>query len=104
MLLTEPLERRLLLSAYLSNGALKVNGTNGSDKISITLHNHKYTVTINTTTSTFDPSKVRSLTVRGNLGNDKINLSGPIKATTTINAGDGNDTVQGSNAAEQIIG
>src|SRR6266436_8943238 len=76
MHLTEPLERRVLLSASLSNGTLKVNGTSGSDIISIALHNHKYTVTINSTTSTFSPSAVRGLTVRGNAGNDKIKLSG----------------------------
>src|SRR4051794_24712766 len=104
MNLSEPLERRVLLSASLKSGVLKVNGSNGSDTISISLRNHKYTVTINSVAATFNPKSVRSLTVRGNNGNDRITVSGPIKATTTINAGDGNDIVQGSNAAEQIIG
>ena len=52
----ELLESRFLLSASLSNGTLRVNGTSGSDVISISLRNHKYTVKINSTTSTFSPS------------------------------------------------
>src|SRR4051812_27184235 len=104
MHLSEPLERRVFLSASLKSGVLKVNGSNGSDTISISLRNHKYTVSINSLTTNFNPKLVHSLTVRGNNGNDRITLSGPIKATTTINAGEGNDIVQGSNAAEQIVG
>src|SRR5882672_9207813 len=104
MHLSEPLERRILLSASLSNGTLRVNGTSGSDTISVTLRNHKYTVTINSATSTFSPSSVRSLLVRGNAGNDKITLSGPIKANTTVNGDDGEDTIQGSNGSEQLVG
>src|SRR4051794_35623539 len=104
MHLSEPLERRVFLSASLKSGVLKVNGSNGSDVISIALRNHKYTVTINGVTSNFNPKSVHSLTVRGNDGSDRITLSGPIKATTTVNAGAGSDTVQGSNADEQIVG
>src|SRR5262245_12795940 len=104
MHLTEPLEPRLFLSATLKSGTLKVNGTSGSDIISITLRNHKYTVTINGAPKTFNPAKVRSLVVRANAGNDKINLSGPIKANTTVNGDDGDDTVQSGNGPQQIVG
>src|SRR6185503_7882262 len=104
MHLSEPLEQRVLLSASLKSGTLKVNGTNGSDVISIALRNHKYTVTINAVAQNFNPKSVRSLIVRGNTGNDRITLSGPIKATTTVNADEGNDTIQGSNGPEQLVG
>src|SRR3954468_14836854 len=96
MLLIGALETRRLLAASISSGTLRVSGGSGSDTISVNLHNHAYNVNINGTKSTFSPSAVRSLLVRGGSGNDKITLSGPIKATTTVNGEDGADTIQGS--------
>src|SRR5205814_2782817 len=92
MHLSDPLEPRLLLAATLTNGTLKISGTPGSDTISITLRNDGYKVTLNSTTQNFPASSVRSLTVRGNAGNDSISLSGPIKANTNIRGDAGDDT------------
>src|SRR2546430_9121080 len=97
-------EPRRLLSASLTSGTLRALGSSGSDIITISLHNHAYNVNINGAVSSFPASSVRSLVVRGNAGNDKITLSGKIKANTTIRGDDGDDTIQGSNASEQIIG
>src|SRR2546423_4950658 len=94
MHLIDSLEPRRLLSATLTSGTLRVLGTSGSDIISISLHNHAYNVNINGIVSTFAASSVRSLVVRGNAGNDRITLSGKIKANTTIRREDGDDTIQ----------
>src|SRR6266568_5269215 len=100
----DALESRFLLSASLTSGTLRVSGTSGSDTISVSLHNHAYNVNFNGVKSTFVASSVRSLVVRGNAGNDKITLSGPLKANTTIRGDDGDDTIQGSAGSEQILG
>src|SRR4051794_432519 len=92
MHLTEPLEPRVLLAANLSNGILKVSGSSGSDTISIALRNHAYKVNFNGSTTNFAASSVRTLTIRGNAGNDNITLSGKIKANTIIRGDSGDDS------------
>jgi Ca2+-binding RTX toxin-like protein len=125
----EPLERRRLLSASLSDGLLNVTGRPFSDNIYIreevspqsgekviVVEIDSPLLDIPATHQEFAAGKVNSVLVRGLGGNDLIDLAiatyavpalagtGPVDQYTRIDAGSGNDTVYGGNGRDVILG
>jgi Ca2+-binding RTX toxin-like protein len=99
----ENLENRCLLSATLSAGVLTVNGTTGRDNIHVDANRTTLKVAVNHTKASFKLADVKSLVVNGLAGNDTIDLGhGVIGAT--VNGGDGNDRIIGTDKADSITG
>jgi Ca2+-binding RTX toxin-like protein len=125
----EPLETRRLLSASLEGGLLLVDGRPFSDNILIreelsTQSGEKVIVVeidsplldIPATHQEFPAKDVRSIAVRAGGGNDLVDLAiatyavpalagtGPVRNTSRIDAGGGNDTVYGGSGRDIILG
>ena len=102
--------------ATLSNGTLRVRGTDGADRI--TLGNSLGTsgvtfldVTVNDVTEQFDSSAVHRILVRAGRGNDVIDgwsgfisPSGDSRFPVTLDGGPGNDEIKGSQYRDRLLG
>lgn len=113
----ESLEARVLLTASLTNGILKVIGTTGHDNISLSTTNSKIFVQEldakgKPVVKNFDLGKVAKIVVDGLTGNDRINLTN-VTAPALVSGGAGqdvligglgNDTLQGGDGNDAING
>ncbi|HEX4369448.1 MAG TPA: hypothetical protein VH023_21605 [Rhodopila sp.] len=114
----ERLENRCLLSASLDSttGVLTVTGTDGNDRINITMRRGMLQVSerssstsgsSTTTTRTndkFDATTVKSIIVNALGGNDDVEIGPRISIAATLNGGDGNDTLIGGAGNDTING
>lgn len=108
----ESLESRMLLSATLVDGTLDVEGTRRADVIdfSFKLNDPGHIVVgINGIPFGFRSSKVLRIVVNGGLGDDLINrnpdaLPNEVAKPTTIDGGDGNDSISGNKGNNLIDG
>lgn len=94
----ERLEDRVLLAVSVtrSGQSLVINGTAGSDDVTLeTVGTGEVIVTDNTTGQTYDFSGIRNITVNGRAGADivTVNELDLDVGLLTVNAGDGNDDV-----------
>jgi hypothetical protein len=97
----ECLEPRNMMSAsasILTGGVLNITGTNNADTIAV--HLRKNLFTIDGISTSFDASKIKSITVNGLNGNDLVRLdtlSGytPINVPVTVKSGAGTVDVRG---------
>jgi Ca2+-binding RTX toxin-like protein len=97
----ENLESRRLLSATLSAGVLTVEGSAKSDFIHVGPGGGKLNVQVNKERKSFALGDVKKLVVRGLNGNDAITFGfGTIGAT--VEGGNGNDKIIGTNNADTI--
>jgi Ca2+-binding RTX toxin-like protein len=99
----ENLENRCLLSATLSAGVLTVAGTAGKDNIRVDANHGNLKVAVNGVKQSFKIADVKSLAVNGFAGNDKINLD-HVGLGATVDGGDGNDRIIGTDKADSITG
>ena len=87
--------------AALSNGTLKVGGSNAPDRIVV--RKGSVIVTINEEiVGTFESAD--SLLIYGLAGDDEIAVDDLIEIPTCVNAGDGNDHVQGGGGQNTLVG
>jgi Ca2+-binding RTX toxin-like protein len=106
----EQLESRQLLSAVaLSSGTLTITGNNTADHIEVQKRADKsqLKVEINGSERTFALSSVHKIVINALGGNDFVEFSGRdggVKIPSLINGGDGNDTLEGSQANDTING
>lgn len=114
--------RRLLTSTLDDTGLLTVNATPADDTISLDVHGHDLTVTINDTAdATFDNRNITAIVVNCGEGNDTVHIGANIIGATvngqggndtleggqnddTLDGGDGDDTVDGKEGADLLIG
>ncbi|HEX3150089.1 MAG TPA: DUF5666 domain-containing protein [Gemmataceae bacterium] len=105
----ESLNDRALPSATLLNGVLTVDGTAGRDVIVVRQSGARLIVKgqmidVNgTLVKSVAASSVHQVNVAAGAGNDTINLSG-VHVPTSVDAGDGNDTVFGGTSDDVIDG
>jgi hypothetical protein len=83
------------------DGTLHVIGGGGADTITVRGAANAVTVTINGGSKTFNG--VRQIAVRGNEGNDNINLTGT-SIRAALDGGIGNDTIRGGGGPDFIHG
>lgn len=103
----QALEPRRLLAATLTGGVLTITGTERNDVIEVGLRNNgRLNVRINSASQNFVYTQITSFVVNALGGNDKIefNDDNPISKGAGINAGLGNDTVEGTLARDTIFG
>ncbi|MFO0809788.1 MAG: C2 family cysteine protease [Gemmataceae bacterium] len=99
-----PLEDRTVpaaVTANLSDGILRIFGTDGPDAIMLRYANSNYT--IDSVTGVFAASGVQSLQVLGYGGNDSIDLR-VARVPVAVDAGAGYDAVVGGIANDSIVG
>lgn len=105
--LLEPIEPRLLFAAVLADGVLTITGTERNDTIEVDLRdNGNLKVEINNVESSFNYSAITRFVINGLGGNDSIefNQRNAILKGAEIRAGDGRDTVEGTDARDTIFG
>jgi Ca2+-binding RTX toxin-like protein len=96
--------RRLLASTLDASGLLTVNATNGNDDISLDVHGHDLTVTLNgTADDTFDSRNINAIVVNCLDGNDTVHIGAKIIGTT-VNGNAGNDTLEGGQSDDNLNG
>lgn len=103
----EPCEQRRLFAASLSNGVLTITGTEGNDFIEADLRDDgRFKVEINNREQNFTYSQITRIVVQGLGGNDSIefNQRNLITIGAEVRAGDGRDTVEGTDARDTIYG
>jgi Ca2+-binding RTX toxin-like protein len=99
----ENLENRCLLSATMSAGVLTVTGTAGRDNIHLDATRTTLKVAVNHARTSFKLADVKSLIVNGLAGNDTIDLGRSVIGAT-VDGGDGNDRIIGTDKADSITG
>src|SRR5436190_21578106 len=98
----EQLESRLLLSASVKAGALRVNGSGGNDQIVVSQSGGSINVNINGKTSSFPANSINDILIKGFGGADSLRVKGSLGATML--AGAGNDSLFGGNASDTLDG
>ena len=100
----EPLEARRMLSASITKaGVLKLTGTNDSDNFVVSRSNNKIVVMQGDVRKAFSESKVKSINVRGDDGNDRVDLSG-VNFQAKFTGDEGDDTLLGSQGSDDASG
>jgi cysteine-rich secretory family protein/hemolysin type calcium-binding protein len=89
--------------ASLAENIVSIEGTSGNDSISITRSGDTIRVQRNANLQTFSLATVGQFNINSGDGNDTIDFSG-IDITTYVNAGTGNDSVQGGGGYDTITG
>jgi phospholipase C len=84
--------------------ALIVQGTEGDDKISITLDSGETHVQIGDSFDHFFAQPISRIEIYGQGGNDKISVAPDVTTPTYIFAGSGNDKVEGGGGQTVIVG
>jgi len=104
----ELLEPRRLLSASIANKSLNIAGTSAADTLTLTVSGKNISVKLNSAAAqSFAFSKFQAINIATVAGNDIINLPSNLPKTIffmTIDGGDGNDLVNGSNLGDSMIG
>jgi Ca2+-binding RTX toxin-like protein len=92
--------------AVLSGGVLTVNGTTGNDYIRASIASNVLTVRMNNLAPlTFaNASAISRVIVNGNNGNDLIAMASSMNRPTSLNGGDGNDTIIAGAGVDVING
>jgi Ca2+-binding RTX toxin-like protein len=84
---------------------LTITGTNNADFIRGFITNNVLTMRLNGLSQTFNnASSISRIVVNANGGNDLILLSQSVNRPTSLNGGDGNDTIYGGSGADVING
>jgi Ca2+-binding RTX toxin-like protein len=86
-----------------TTGQLVVNGTSGSDHITLSATAGSLIVKRNTSTLTFTQSDVKRISVYAFSGNDEVAINAGVGAVY-ISGGDGNDTLLGNTGNDRIDG
>lgn len=100
----EAVEQRRLLSASLSAGTLNIYGTGSADNISLQLLGATLRVVDNGVNRDFVAASVTKINVCLGAGNDKFQSSDSITIATSVNGGDGKDTIRGGAGDDSLIG
>lgn len=87
-----------------SGHALTVNGTSSADSIGGNIVSSAFVLTYNSGVVTYSSGVVTSLIVNGNDGNDNVTLQSAVTFATTLNGGNGNDTLLGGAGADYLNG
>ena len=106
-LFVEPCEPRRLFAATLSDGVLTITGTSRNDFIEADLRDDgRLKVEVNNAEQSFTYSQIKRIVVHGLAGNDSIefNQRNLINIGAEVRAGDGRDTVEGTDARDTIYG
>ena len=90
--------------ATLTGGVLTINGTTGSDRISVGRKKQQYAVTVGKNTQVFATGSVTQMILYGLAGDDIIAIGSTVFAPTNIDAGTGNDQVTGGSGNDVING
>jgi hypothetical protein len=106
-LVFEQLDSRVLLSAVLGTGAdvgtLFIDGTAGSDSLSVRAVDSRLQVRLNGGLSSFAAADVSTIQIQTFDGADVVDLAG-LSVPSYVNAGAGNDLVQGGGANDSLTG
>jgi Ca2+-binding RTX toxin-like protein len=86
-----------------ANGLLRVTGTDGPDKLTISASGQSIVVNLGGTKKTFPKSEVHSLLVGGRAGEDTILAQQGVDVPATLRGGEGQDEVIGFYKETQII-
>jgi len=97
----EPLEGRRLFTSVLDAGVLTVSGTDESDAITITLSGSNLRVVHNGGAQDFATASVQRIVIQSAGGDDTVDCSG-VATLTSIDAGAGNDWINGSGGNDTI--
>lgn len=100
----ERLEDRQLLSAFVSNGTLFVEGGDLDDLVRVYPDNGNIVVRENSELYTFNAADVQQITILAKKGDDRVIIDPSIDLPTTIYAGDGDDIVRGGKGSDEIYG
>lgn len=104
---TESLESRRVLSAVaLTDGVLTIEGDSEPNVIEVSVNDAttRLRVSVDGRSADFDNSKVDSIFISGNDGNDAIKLSNNVRQYAEIDGGNGHDRLRGSNQNTVIRG
>jgi Ca2+-binding RTX toxin-like protein len=89
----------------LVNGVLTVTGTSGNDFIRGSIANNVLTMKMNSLTQTFaNASTISRIVVNALAGNDNITMGASVNRPTSLNGGDGNDSIYGGSGTDVIDG
>ena len=89
----------------VSAGVMTVTGSSGNDSFRIVNNGSgSYQVTFNGGTSVYPTSDVSQIVVNAGDGDDAVTIDTGITLPTTINGGNGNDTLIGGSGADSIQG
>lgn len=89
----------------LVNGVLTVTGTSGNDFIRGFIASNVLTMKMNNLSQTFaNASTITRIIVNALAGNDNISLAQSVNRPTSLNGGDGNDSIYGGAGADVING
>jgi Ca2+-binding RTX toxin-like protein len=89
----------------LVSGVLTVTGTSGSDSIRGSITSNVLTMRVNGLSQTFaNASSISRIVVNALAGNDSIILGPSVNRPTSLNGGDGDDTIVGGSGADVING
>jgi Ca2+-binding RTX toxin-like protein len=113
----EVLESRVLLSAFLADNVITVDGTGGDDVISFDVHypsppsppTAAVSVTVNGQTQRFDINvqTFRGVIVSAGAGDDRVTFGDDWSLAgtrNTLDGGDGNDSLTGGAGGETLLG
>ena len=93
------------LEGPLPEGAIRVKGTHGSDRIDIDqLKDGSVNVSINGKVRSFTPEQARHLVIEGGAGDDTITASENVNVPLYILGGRGSDTITGGSGDNYIRG
>ena len=95
----------VLLNTTLSN-TLAVDGTSGSDRISVDVSADRAAllVTVNGVTTTRPRSGVTRIVLRGLGGNDSLKVAAGVAVDATVDGGAGHDTLRGGAGDDTLLG
>lgn len=99
----ERLESRLCLTATLADGVLTVTGTGTPDVIRVVRQGDQTVVRETTGATSFPTAGVARIVVNAGEGDDRIRLD-RVTVPTVVNAGGGNDRVNGGRADDTLFG
>jgi hypothetical protein len=89
----------------LISGVLTVTGTSGPDYIRGSIASNVLTMKVNNLSQTFaGASSISRIVVNALAGNDLIILASSVNRPTSLNGGDGNDTIAGGSGIDVING
>src|SRR4051794_10924304 len=89
------------LTITQNNSVLTVLGSTGNDQISISQNGNTFTLRNGTWTNQITGSFTK-VVVKGNGGNDSINLDASVTENADLYGGVGNDTITGGNGNDRI--
>jgi hypothetical protein len=102
----EALEPRQLMAISLSNGVLKIGGSDGvRNQISVMKSGtSNYVAKLNSTSQTFAASLINEMEIYGGNANDTITIDAGITKPSGIDARYGDDSISGGGGADTVYG